>query len=73
MKNHFLIIHGLKDTLINVEQAISLYQTSNQKLRKIHFSKSMTHNEFDIQLDIIEPIKQLYQKIKQKETQKENK
>jgi hypothetical protein len=57
MKNPFLIIHGLKDTLINLDQAVSLYEASNPRLRKIYFGKEMTHNNFNVKVDILEPIR----------------
>ncbi len=67
-----MIIHGLKDTLINVEQALKLYEVSKQSLRKIHLSKEMTHNQFNFKEDILGPIRHFKERIDQLKMLKEN-
>ena len=69
MKCSILFIHGLKDPLISYHHSEELYKITkkyNNNFIDIKIIKEMTHNDFVLKDDIIEPIIQFMEKIKNK-------
>jgi len=54
-----LIIHGQSDTLLHESHAISLHENCGGP-SKLIMPANMTHNDFEIQSDLIEPLKQFF-------------
>jgi pimeloyl-ACP methyl ester carboxylesterase len=55
VKSPILFIHGIKDTLIPKQHSVELLNACLQTVSHIHLSEDMTHNDYDIEYDIIEP------------------
>jgi fermentation-respiration switch protein FrsA (DUF1100 family) len=51
-----LLLHGASDKLITKEHAVSLFRACKKTSCKLKLSETMTHNEYDIDDDIIGPI-----------------
>ena len=69
VKCSILFIHGLKDPLISYHHSEELYKITkkyNNNFIDIKIIKEMTHNDFVLKDDIIEPIIQFMEKIKNK-------
>ncbi|KAM3130068.1 hypothetical protein pb186bvf_017866 [Paramecium bursaria] len=64
-----LTIHGLKDELIPFQQSKLLLSMAKSRVKQYHFSDEMTHNQFDIQFDIMMPLKNFLTKIQFIESQ----
>ncbi|CAD8126867.1 unnamed protein product [Paramecium sonneborni] len=58
-----LVIHGQKDLFINCDHSKKLISSTKSKIKQYHLSLNMTHNDFSIQDDIIQPLKNLFDKI----------
>ncbi|CAD8125458.1 unnamed protein product [Paramecium sonneborni] len=58
-----LVIHGQKDLFITCDHSKKLISQTKSKIKQYHLSLNMTHNDFSIQDDIIQPIKNLIDKI----------
>jgi fermentation-respiration switch protein FrsA (DUF1100 family) len=54
-----LIIHGQADTLLHESHAIQLHDNCGGPCKLI-MPATMTHNDFDIQTDLIDPLKQFF-------------
>ena len=50
------MIHGKKDTVIPYEHSVELYQKCISQRKKILLPETMTHNDFDLDDDLIEPV-----------------
>jgi len=55
VKSPILFIHGIKDTLIPKQHSVDLLNACLQTVSHIHLSEEMTHNDYDIDYDILEP------------------
>jgi len=55
-----LLLHGAADKLITKEHAISLFRACKKTACKLKLSDTMTHNEYDIDEDVINPIKDFF-------------
>lgn len=49
-------IHGKKDNVIPYTHTVALYEASTSAYKKILIPENMTHNDFDIENHLIEPI-----------------
>ena len=58
-----LFIHGMNDNIIPHSHSQYLAQQMNSILTEIHLSFTMTHNNFDLNYDIVTPIKNMLQKV----------
>jgi len=56
VKSPILFIHGGADTLIPKEHSLELYKACPHSYKEILIPKNMTHNDFDLEQDIIKPI-----------------
>jgi len=58
VKCPIFLVHGEKDFVIPISQSKKLIGKNNKI--SYRFSKSMTHNEYNIKEDIIQPIKAFF-------------
>ncbi|CAD8103176.1 unnamed protein product [Paramecium primaurelia] len=58
-----LVIHGQKDQFITCDHSKRLISQTKSKIKQYHLSENMTHNDFSIQDDIIQPLRNLFEKI----------
>ena len=63
-----LLIHGEKDTLINIEHSKKLEEIAKKNGKNISFVKrhNMSHSDFDMVEDVINPIKSFLELLKSK-------
>ena len=59
-----LILHGMADTLIDVQHSFSLKAHCGSKVCKLITPEEMDHNNFKFQEDIITPFKQFFKENK---------
>lgn len=52
-----LMIHGKMDEVIPCEHSLRLIKIAKSQFKKLELRNGMTHNQFDLFRDIIEPIK----------------
>jgi len=52
-----LFLHGMLDKLIPMDHAIELLNACPQTISHVNLSENMTHNEFEMEDDVIRPIK----------------
>ena len=58
-----LIIHGAKDSVIDIGHSIELKNRCSSSYCKLITPESMDHNSFQIQDDIIAPIKNFFREV----------
>lgn len=60
-----MLIHGKEDNLIPWSHSEELYDSCNPDVPAVlHMPSKMDHNEFNLEMDLIEPIKDFFNKIK---------
>lgn len=55
-----LIIHGLDDKLIKYDHGVDLLSNCKDTVSHIKLSEKMTHNDFDVDYDIVDPILEFF-------------
>ena len=56
------LVHGKQDNLIPVQHSIDLYKAC-KKEAYLHMPNDMDHNEFMLETDLVEPIKDFLHRI----------
>jgi len=57
-----LLIHGRKDTLIPYSHSEKLMWAAEKSICHLHLSPTMTHNDFNLEDDLIKPIQFMLKK-----------
>lgn len=61
-----MLIHGKQDNLIPCSHSEELYEACNPEVPALlHMPLKMDHNEFNLEIDLVDPIKDFLQRLKQ--------
>lgn len=71
VRSPVFILHGKKDNIINYSHSQHLFALCQNKIKLLKTPEIMTHNNFNLNTDLLIPLKKFVKKIKEEKLKKE--